>query len=86
MFELREIGISSHAAECMLVFVVIADLVSTAFIALDIPDGNAVARWNNDINCVSGRGGEPDTLSCAGDHGRRFEIPGVLGAEICQAT
>ena len=39
----------------------VADSVSRIFIALDIPDGSAVARWNNDIDCVSGRGGEPDT-------------------------
>jgi hypothetical protein len=38
-----------------------ADSVSHIFIALDIPDGSAVPEVNNDINCVSGRNGEPDT-------------------------
>ena len=38
-----------------------ADSVSHIFIALDIPDGSAVPRVDNDINCFSGRSGEPDT-------------------------
>ena len=39
----------------------IAYFVSTAFIALDIPDGKSRREVNNDIDDVSGRGDEPDT-------------------------
>jgi hypothetical protein len=35
--------------------------VSRAVIALDIPDGKSRREVNNDIDGVSGRGGEPDT-------------------------
>jgi hypothetical protein len=42
---------------------IVADLVSNAFIALDIPDGNGRREVNNDIDGVSGRGGEPWTRS-----------------------
>jgi hypothetical protein len=39
----------------------LADFLSGAFIALDIPGGKGRREVNNDIDGVSGRGGEPDT-------------------------
>src|SRR5262249_45184741 len=33
---------------------------ASAFIAVDIPDGEGRREVNNDTDCVSGRGGEPD--------------------------
>ena len=38
----------------------VANSVSSAFIAVDIPDGEGRREVNNDTDCVSGRGGEPD--------------------------
>ena len=32
----------------------------SAFIAVDLPDGEGRREVNNDIDCVSGRAGEPD--------------------------
>jgi hypothetical protein len=45
---------SGHPANCRI-----------QFIALDIPDGKSRREVNNDIDCVSGRGGAPDTAMAA---------------------
>jgi hypothetical protein len=63
----------------------VADLLSSAFIALDITDGGRRREVNNDIDGVSGRGGEPDT-AMAGPPGRVVVARNTDGASLSHSV